>query len=187
MGHDHFPPRAHRASLGLSDLAMTRNYALGGSPPAEGVVYSGVYYNRATSLVCGGDAGTVAGEGGVSIGRFGWAAPDGRVKNARSSDADLLGFVATQNGDWRRIFWDNVTQSWKIREGFNITLIAAAPGVWAILPGGGSWCAPIYVNPLDGLPVAGYAEGLEPTPWRLARPANPGSLALLTTWNPSNE
>lgn len=159
--------------------------ALGGLPAAEGVVYSGYYYNRASSLVVGGEAGTVAGAGGVSIGRFAWAAPDGRCINERTSPADRLGFVATRAGDWRRVYWDDASQSWKIREGTNITLIAAAPAAWAILPGGGNWNAPIYANPLDGLPVAAYAEGLEATPWRVARPTAPGGLALITTWNPS--
>lgn len=164
---------------------MSRSSALGTFPRAEGVVYSGYYYDRATSVVSGGEYGTVAGSGGASIGRFGWAAPDGRVRNERSSPADLLGFVATQAGDWRRIFWDDVTRSWKIREGMNLTLIRAAPAVWAWMPGGGRWGQRVYTSPLDGIPVAGYADGLEATPWAVARPTAPGGLALLTTWIPT--
>lgn len=162
---------------------MSGSNAFGAPPRAEGVPVSGVYYNRASSLIVGGEAGTVAGVGGLSIGRFAWAAPDGRCLNQRTSDQDLLGLVVWQGGDWRRVFWDEVTFSWKIREGMNVTLLTRAPGEWVRIPSGGQWGEAIYTSPLDGVPVAGYADGLEATPWSLARPARGDSLSLITTWN----
>lgn len=153
-------------------------------PRTEGVSVSGFYYNRASSLVVGGDAGTVAGAGGVSIGRFGWAEPDGRVLNQRVSAQGRIGLVLAQMGDWRRIFWDEVTRSWKIREGLNLTMLSAAPGVWVRMPGGAPWGVRVYTSPLDGIPVAGDTGGLEITSWTVGRPCGPGGLSLITTWNP---
>lgn len=158
--------------------------ALGVVTPAEGAVISGVYYARAASLICGGEAGPRAGPGAVSIGRFAWCDANGIVLNSRTAASDLLGLVAVQGGDWRRIYWDSVTQTWKIREGFNLTMMTAAPGMWVRFPGGASWNARVYTSPLDGVPVAGQADGLEVTPWAVAKPAGPGGLSLITTWNP---
>jgi hypothetical protein len=158
--------------------------AFGAYPRIEGVPVSGVYYYRASSLVAGGEAGTVAGVGGVSIGRFAWVEPDGRVLNSRVSAAGRFGLVVMQDGDWRRVFWDETTQTWKVRQGFNLTLLSAAPGMWVRLPGGGQWGARVYANPVDGTPVAAYAVGLEATAWSVVRPTAPGGLSLITTWNP---
>jgi hypothetical protein len=159
--------------------------ALGAYPTPEGVPLEGYYYFRATSLVPPVAGGFAAGVGGAGIARFGWSDTDGRVTNARASGADTLGLVAYQSGDWRRIYWDDATRSWRIREGMNLTLLAAAPGVWVRIPGGAFPQARVYTSPLDGVPVAGYADGLEITPWVVARPIGPGGLSLITTWNPS--
>ncbi len=148
-----------------------------------GVPVSGVYYNRASSLVSGGDAGQRAGAGGVSIGRCGWVEPDGLVLNERVSAQGLLGLVAIQYGDWRRVFWDDDSLAWKIREGSNITLISRAPGVWVQFASGASYNARVYTDPLDGSLIAGYAVGLELTPWAVGVPCGPGGLSLITTWN----
>lgn len=150
---------------------------------SEGVPVSGAYYYRAASVVPGSEAGLRAGIGGVSIGRFGWAAPDGSVLNSRSSAADTLGIVVTQAGDWRRVFWDEVTRSWKIRQGLNMTMLAGAAGMWVKLNGGGGWRQRIYADPVDGRLVAGYALGLEPSRWSVATPVGPGGLTLISTWN----
>jgi len=157
--------------------------ALGVLPRAEGVVLSGVYYNRASSLIAGGEASLIAGAGGVSIGRFGWADAGGSVLNARSSSSDRIGLVLNQGGDWRRVFWDETTRTWKIREGMNLTLMTGAMGAYVRLDGGGDYNAQIYADPVDGRVVAAYADGLEPTRWRLVRPRGPNGLSLITTWN----
>jgi len=162
---------------------MLGNYALGVLPRAEGVPVSGVHYNRASSVVSGGEAGLRAGPGGVSIGRFGWADPAGVVLNQRTSPADRIGLVVTQAGDWRRVFWDDDTHTWKIRQGMNLTMIAAAPGMWIYLRNGGMWRQRVYADPVDGSPFAGYAAGLELTNWSVGQPVGPGGLSLLTTWN----
>jgi len=160
--------------------------ALGVYSRTEGVPIEGRYFFRATTLVAGPEGSLVAGVGGAGIARFGWADTDGRVTNARASATDLLGLVVYQGGDWRRIYWDDATRSWRIRQGMNMTMLTAAPGVWVRFPGGGG--RPnlrVYTSPLDGVPVAGDTGGLEVTPWVVARPIGPGGLSLITTWNPS--
>ncbi len=151
---------------------------------AEGVPISGVYYNRATSVVSGSEVGLRAGAGGVAIGRFGWAEPDGTVSNARLSAAGVIGLVVIQQGDWRRVYWDTATRSWRIRQGLNLTMLSAAPGILVHIPNGAQWNQRVYTSPLDGIPVAGYAVGLEPTRWAVGKPCTAGGLSLLTTWNP---
>lgn len=163
---------------------MFGNNALGVYPHAEGVPVSGVHYYRSASVVPGGEMGMRAGSGGVAIGRFGWAEPDGTVTNARLSASGVIGLVVIQGGDWRRVFWDQVTLAWRIREGLNLTMLSATPGMWVRFPGGASWNQRVYTNPLDGIPVAGYAVGLEPTSWVVGVPHGPGGLSLVTTWNP---
>jgi hypothetical protein len=163
---------------------MYDNNALGVYPHAEGVPISGVYYNRASSVVSGSEVGLRAGAGGVAIGRFGWAEPDGTVSNARVSDAGVIGLVVIQSGDWRRVYWDGTTHTWRIREGLNLTMLSAAPGILVHIPNGAQWNQRVYTSPLDGIPVAGYAVDLEPTRWAVGKPHTPGGLSLLTTWNP---
>lgn len=160
--------------------------ALGVPLHAEGVPVSGVYYNRAASVVPGAEGGMRAGAGGVSVGRFAWAAPDGSVLNSRTSAQDVIGLVAIQYGDWRRVFWDEVSRIWKIRQGMNMTLIQGAPGVRVKLDVGASWAQRIYADPLDGRLVAGYALGLESTRWSAVHSCGPGGLGFITTWNTPN-
>lgn len=160
--------------------------ALGVYSRTEGVPIEGRYYFRASTLVPNVAGGFAAGVGGASIARFGWADADGRVTNARTSVADPFGLVVYQGGDWRRIYWDDLTRSWRIREGMNLTLLDAAPGVWVRFPYGvGAPNLRVYTSPLDGVPVAGDTGGLIQTPWVVARPNGPGGLSLITTWNPS--
>lgn len=189
-------------TLVAGSLSVTRNVLLQGEPvildtgtitaarprPAQArstaIPVSGVYYNRASSMVAGGEAPLRAGAGGVSIGRFGWAEPDGRVLNSRVSAQGMLGLVVIQYGDWRKIFWDEETSTWKVREGLPITMLTAAPGVWVSFAGGVSAGDRVYADPMDGLPVAGYAAGLEATRWVIGQPRGRGDLSLITTWNP---
>jgi hypothetical protein len=163
---------------------MYGNNALGVYPHAEGVPVSGVFYNRAASVVSGAELGLRAGAGGVTIGRFGWAEPDGTVYNARMSAEAVQGLVVIQSGDWRRVYWDTATSSWRIREGLNLTMLSGAPGMWVHIPGGAQWNQRVYTSALDGIPVAGYAVDLEPTRWVVGVPRSAGGLSLLTTWNP---
>lgn len=153
-------------------------------PHAEGVPLSSVYNNRASSVISGSELGLRAGAGGAAIGYFGWADPDGNVLNARRSAEDVLGLVVFQGGDWRRVFWDEATETWRIREGMNMTMISAAPGIWVRFPNGAQWNQRVYTNPLDGIPVAGYADDLEVTPWVVGIAEGAGGLSLITTWNP---
>lgn len=162
---------------------MQGNIAPGVFPRAGGVPVSGVYYYRAGSVIAGGEAGLRAGPGGVAIGRFGWVSPAGVVLNARTSAQDIVGLVVIETGDWRKVFWDELTQTWRIRAGLGLTMLSHAPGMWVVLPGGGSWRERVYANPVDGTPVAGYADGLESTRWSVGKPNGPGGLSLLTTWN----
>lgn len=163
---------------------MRGTNALGAPLAPEGVPFEGRYYFRASCVVPNVPGGFAAGVGGAGIARFGWADTDGRVTNARASDTDILGLVAYQAGDWRRIYWDSVSRSWRIREGMNLTMLAAAPGVWVTFPGRAYAGARVYTSPLDGIPVAGQADGLESTPWVVARPIGPGGASFITTWNP---
>lgn len=163
---------------------MYGNNALGASLRPEGVPFEGRYYFRATTLVAPVPGGFAAGVGGASIARFGWGDADGRVTNARASPTDVLGLVVYQAGDWRRIYWDDASRSWKIREGMNLTLLGAAPGVWVRLGNLATPGARVYTSPLDGIPIAGDTGGLEITPWVVARPIGPGGLSFITTWNP---
>lgn len=162
---------------------MYGNSALGVYPRAEGVPISGVHFARASSLLAGGEASIRSGAGGVSIGRFAWAGAGGVALNSRVSADQVCGIVVIDSGDWRRVFWDAITYTWKIREGLPVTLLSGAQGVWARLYGGGSWAERIYADPVDGKPVAGYADGLEATQWSVGLPVGPGGLSLLTTWN----
>jgi hypothetical protein len=151
---------------------------------AEGVPVSGVHYYRSSSVVSGSELGLRAGPGGVAIGRFGWAEPDGTVLNQRVSDQGVQGLVVIQVGDWRRVFWDDTTHTWRIREGLNLTMLSGAPGMWLSIPNGAQWNQRVYTNPLDGIPVAGYAVNLEPSNWVVGKPCGPRGLSLVTTWNP---
>lgn len=169
---------------------MSVENALGAYPCAEGVVISGFYENRATSLVAGGEAPVRAGAGGVLIGRAAWAEPDGRVLNERVSAQGMLGLVGTRSPGlpfFTDIYWDYTVLAWRIREGQPVPLFERAPGMWVRLPGGGNWRDRIYANPVDGSLSAGYADGFEPMPWVVGKPTGPGGLTLLTTWMSPNE
>lgn len=162
---------------------MTILNALGAPHRAEGVPISGVYYDRAVSVIPGGPMGMRAGAGGVAIGRGGFASADGTVLNSRTAASDAFGIVVSQGGDWRRVFWDTVSRSWRIREGLNLTMLEGAPGMWVKLYSLASWGQQVYVSPIDGRLFAGYADGLEVTRWSVVTPTGPGGLALITTWN----
>lgn len=156
--------------------------ALAACPAVEGAFVFGQYNVMAT--VNAGPAGSLrAGIGGTSIGRFGWAGVDGVVMNVRLAAADLIGVVLPQFGpgvDWRRVFYDDASFTYKIREGMNMAMLARG-NVWVRFPGGATPSQPVYANPLDGTAISGYSLAGELTPWSVASPAAPGELAIIST------
>lgn len=161
------------------------NYsALTASPAVEGAFAYSEFTITATLIA--GRAGPIqAGAGGVAVGRFGWVRPDGVAQNLRTSEEDVLGFVLPDYGpfvDWRRVFFDDVSQAWKIREGLAVTLVGAG-NFWARFPNGARVGDPVYVNPLDGRAVSGYSPTAEPTPWFVASAARAMQLAIISTWS----
>lgn len=158
--------------------------ALAAVPAVEGAFVFGQYNIVAT--VNAGPAGSLrAGAGGASVGRFGWANELGIVLNARTTAADLLGVVLPQYGpgvDWRRVFYDEVTQTYRIREGMNMAMLSRG-NVWVRFPAGAVPAQPVYANPLDGTAISGYSLVGELTPWSVVSAAGPGELAIISTWS----
>lgn len=149
---------------------------------AGGAFAFGVYSVSAT--VNAGPAGSLrAGQSGVSIGRFGWADQSGAVRNQRSSPNDLIGLVLPQIGpgvDWRRVFYDEETQTYKIREGMNMAMLAS--GIYQVqFPDGAVPGQAVYANPLDGTAFSGYSPDGELAPWSVVTAARPGEIAIIST------
>lgn len=158
--------------------------ALAASPAVEGAFVFGAYNIMTT--VCGGPAASLrAGLHGVAMGRFAWMAPTGICLNVRLSVADLLGLVLPQYGpgiDWRRVFYDDVTQTFRIREGLPVTLLAKG-NVWARFKYGATIGDPVYASLIDGSAISGYSADDELTPWSVVSTARPGELAIISTWS----
>lgn len=163
---------------------MSEFSALAASPAVEGAFYFGAY--NVASTVVGGRAGSfVAGAGGVGVGRFAWGRADGRVFNARNSPEDLLGLVVPRIGpgvDWRVVYYDDATRTWRIREGLVLSMLASG-NVWVRFPLGAIPGQPVYANVLDGSALSGYSDDGELTPWSVISPAAAGGLAIITTWS----
>jgi hypothetical protein len=127
-----------------------------------------------------------AGAGGVVIGRFAWIRPDGIALNERASADDVLGFVLPDYAqpfvDWRRVFYDDVLQAWRIRQGLAVTL-AAAGDYWARFPSGARIGDQVYSNLLDGSAISGNSVDGESSPWFVASAARAGQLAVISTWS----
>lgn len=158
--------------------------ALDGSRAVEGAFVLGAY-NVASSVVAGGVGGLRAGPNGVSMGRFGWADAAGIVHSMRTNASDVLGIVIPQLGpwvDWRRAYFDEVTESWKLREGMPLTM-AANGTVWARFPFGARIGERVYANPLDGSAISGDTPGGELTPWSVNSNTPAGGLAIISTWS----
>jgi hypothetical protein len=158
--------------------------ALAASPAVEGAFVFGAYNIAAT--VNAGPAGSLrAGVGGAIIGRFGWAGPDGVVLNARTLAEDIAGIVMPQYGpgvDWRQVFYDEALQVFRIRQGLGLTMLSRG-NVWVRFAGGAVVGQQVYANLLDGSAISGYSAAGELTPWSVASPAQPGGLAIVTTWS----
>lgn len=154
------------------------------APAVEGAFVFGAY--NVAGTVNAGPAGSLrAGAHGASVGRFGWANEAGIVVNARASAADLIGIVIPQFGpgvDWRRVFYDEDSQSYKIREGMDMAMLARG-NVWVRFPAGATPAQSVYANPLDGTAISGYSPDGELTRWSVVTPARPGGLAIISTWS----
>jgi hypothetical protein len=157
--------------------------ALGGLA-VEGAFASAAYTSFST-LTAGPAGAIVAGLHGVAIGRFAWAQPDGIALNTRTTAEDLLGFVLPELGpgvDWRRVFFDDASKTWRIRQGMNISLLKNGT-VWGRFRYGARPGSPVYANLLDGSLISGYSDAGELTPWVVSSAAGPGGLAIITTWS----
>lgn len=156
--------------------------ALAAYPAVEGAFVLGAYNDFAT--VNGGPAASPrAGAHGVGIGRFAWMGVDGVVLNARSSSQDLQGIVIAPMSpqvDWRWVFYDDVSQTFRIREGLPCPLLAAG-NMWVRFPNGARYGESVYANVLDGTPISGYSADGELTPWSVSRPCAANELAIIST------
>lgn len=158
--------------------------ALAASPAVEGAVVCGTYNLMRT--VAGGPPGSPrAAVGGVAIGRFGWMNTAGNVSNARTSAQDIRGLVLPFTipfCDWRAVYFDTVSNTWRIREGLQLSMLLQG-NVWARFPDGAYVGQPVYARILDGAPVSGNTPGCELTPWSVVTNARAGELAVISTWS----
>lgn len=156
--------------------------ALGCSPAVEGAFVLGDY-NVSSSVVQPKAAGMRAGFGGVALGRFAWANPNGVAFNQRNSSHDLLGIVVPYIGipvDWRYVYYDDATQTNRLREGLPLTMLATG-NVWARFEEGAISGEPVYAN-VDGSAHSGYIAGGELTAWSVMSNCPAGQLAIISTW-----
>jgi hypothetical protein len=157
--------------------------------------------NPLASMLAGAGALT-AGPTGVIVGRFGFAEPaTGQVSSARTTLTQRLGFVLPQWGTWQKLYCENGT--WILRQGLMVTL-ASKGDFWCRFAGGAYPGQQVLASMLDGSATvtpsdwtadsaivtadsAVYtADGLatEATPWTVVTPACPGSLAIISSWQP---
>lgn len=132
-----------------------------------------------------GEGGLVAATGGAAIGRFGWV--NGRqVANIRLSDTDPLGvvilpFVSPYINTWQRNYWDEVSQTYRIRQGTEVQLLTRG-AVWVRFAGGAWPGQKVYASIVDGQAYSGYADDAQLTSWTVVEQAAPGGLALISTF-----
>lgn len=163
---------------------MSSYPALAASRAVEGgFVFS--EFSISATTVAGPSGSARAGAGGIAIGRFVWIRPDGVALNQRTSPDDVLGYVLPEFGpgvDWRRVFYDEVSRTWRIRQGMNVSLLASG-NVWARFAGGAYVGDQVYANVLDGSAISGQSVTGELTPWFVATAATPGQIAAISTWS----
>lgn len=125
--------------------------------------------------------GLQAESNGVLLGRFGWYGDDGLV----TSVGDLnktLGFVLKQGGGPTRIIWDYNAQAWRLRGGYEVTVISFGP-VWARFMGGANTGDPVFADLDNGAAIAGTpAVPAILTRWRAKFSCAPGELAAISTF-----
>lgn len=156
--------------------------ALAASPAVEGAIVCGAY-NIVRTLAGGPPGSPRAGSGGAAIARFGWMNTEGVVTNERTSPFDMQGLVlpfSVPCADWRAVFYDEATKTWRIREGLQLSMLLQG-NVWVRFPFGAYVGQPVYANPLDGAPLSGDTPGAELTPWSVVTNARAGELAIIAT------
>ena len=147
------------------------------------LVYSGL--TIPATCIAGPNGAIQAGPQGTAIGRFAWVRPDGVALNQRTSPDDAIGIVLPEFGpgvDWRRVFYDDVSKTCRIRQGLNISILTAG-NVLMRFPGGARPGNQVYANLLDGSAISGPSVSGEVTRWFVASAAPPGQLAIITTWS----
>lgn len=158
--------------------------ALAASPAVEGAVVWSPY--NVMKTVAGGPLGSPrAGVGGAAVGRFAWMNPAGVAVNARNSVQDTQGLVLPFTipfADWRAVYYDDVSKTWRIREGLNMSMLVQGT-VWVRFPYGAYAGQRVYANTLDGAPQSGDTLGGELTPWSATCDAAAGELAIISTWS----
>lgn len=156
--------------------------ALAAHTAVEGAFVLGAFNHFAT-VVGGPQASPRAGEHGVAIGRFAWMGVDGLTLNMRSSDADLQGVVITVANpgvDWRWVFYDDATRTYRIRQGLPCPMLSRG-NVWVRFQYGARPGEQVYANILDGSAISGYSAGGELTPWVVVTHAAAGGLSIIST------
>lgn len=134
------------------------------------------------SVLCG-QGGFVSSTPGTIQGRFGWGNVDTReVANTRLDATDTLGVVIPlerYGASWQ--FYDRLVRGYRIRPGLNMTLMAQG-NFWLRFAGGASAGNPVYASLVDGTAISGETDGAELTPWFVCSNANPGALAMVSTY-----
>lgn len=133
----------------------------------------------------------VAPAGGTIQGRFGWGnVPAGTVGNTRTDASDQLGMVLplrAQSGanvtgwGWTWQFYDPTVNAFRIREGLPVTLMSQG-NFWLRFAGGAYTGEPVWASLVDGSAISGETVGAELTPWFVCSNANPGQLAIISTY-----
>lgn len=158
--------------------------ALAASPAVEGAFVIGAY--NVAAMIPPVIAGAWrAGPGGTALARFGWGSLDGLVRNVRTLSTDVLGIVLPQYGpgvDWRVVFFDDVTLTYRVREGLPLQFLRAG-NLWLKFRGGAFPGQAVYANALDGSAISGYSDDGELTPFTVSSQAAPGQLAIVTSWS----
>lgn len=138
-------------------------------------------YNPRAAVVAGGGSFR-SGPDGLIAARFGWADPiTGFANNSRSNDGELLGLVQPASGFMR---WASAWGGLIIRPGYQVILYSMGD-FWARFVDGAEPGAHVYASIVDGSPVAGYTQpdDTELTPWDVIIGAEPGGLAVISTWS----
>lgn len=160
---------------------MCNPAALAASPAVEGAFFVGLNIITATVVpqIAGGNR---AASGGTAIGRFAWLGGDGIARNTRVSVGDVRGLVVSDFpplSDGRRVYYDDATATWRVREGLPVTVLSCG-AVWVRFATRPVFGQIVYANTLDGSAQASYAVGTEATPWRVDVPGAAGDLSLIS-------
>lgn len=115
---------------------------------------------------------------GLMVGRFGFADyADGIARNARTNDAQRLGFVLPlSNGRAVRVLRGQIYA----RPGVAVTLMRGGD-FYVRFAGGASAGQQVYASIVDGAAISGQADDSEATDWFVVTNADPGGLAIIST------